>query len=147
MARQLKGGAQSTIPASAEACYAVLEDVERWPQWYERVRSIEVLERDPAGTPAEALLEAIVLRFELRLRTRVALDPPRAVALERVAHGSGGEEGMRLAVALEPAGDSCLARAEVDAQVDLPRLVPLPRSTGDRFAADLLAALERRVAG
>lgn len=147
MARQLKGDAQSTIPASAEACYAVLADVEGWPQWYERVREIEVLERDAAGTPSEVLLEASVLRIDLRLRARVALDPPRAVALERVAHGSGDEEGMRLAVALEPAGDRCRARAEVDAQVDLPRLVPLPRSAGDRFAADLLAALERRVVG
>lgn len=146
MARQLKGGAQSTIPASAQACYAVLADVERWPQWYEPVRTIEVLERDAAGTPAEVLLQASVLRYELRLRTRVALEPPRAVALERVAHGSDDEEGMRLAVALEPAGDSCRARAEVDAQVDLPRVVPLPRSAGDRFAADLLAALERRAA-
>lgn len=146
MARHLKGSARATVAASPEACFAVLADVLGWPDWYERVRVVEVVQRDAQGTPAEVVLEARVLRFDLRLRGRVVLEPSRSVVLERVAHGAGDEEAMRLAVSLEPAGEGCRASAEVDAYVDLPRLVPLPGSAGDRFAGDLLGALERTVA-
>lgn len=45
------------IPASAEAIFDVLADLEHYPEWITAMRSVEVLERDADGLPARVSFE------------------------------------------------------------------------------------------
>jgi Polyketide cyclase / dehydrase and lipid transport len=143
--RRLAGSARATLPAPAEACFAVVRDVEAWPDWQQNVSRVEVLERGADGAPARVELELRVLAFHPSMRAAVTLDPPTALALDRTPYGPGDDESLRLTITLAADGDACTARAEVEAALDVPRLVPLPQAIGDRFAADILTALARRV--
>jgi hypothetical protein len=129
------------IDASAGTCLRVLGDVERWPEWFSRVRHVEVLERRADGTPLRVAIEASVLRLHLQLAAAVTVDGASRIELERVSHEPGDEEMLRLTVTVEPRGPRALARADID-----PRLMPLPHAVADRFAAELLHALAGRCA-
>lgn len=134
------------IDASAGTCLRVLGDVERWPEWFSRVRHVEVLERRADGTPLRVAIEASVLRLHLQLAAAVTVDGASRIELERVSHEPGDEEMLRLTVTVEPRGPRALARADIEAQVEVPRLMPLPHAVADRFAAELLHALAGRCA-
>jgi ribosome-associated toxin RatA of RatAB toxin-antitoxin module len=45
------------IPASAGEIFAVLVDLERYPEWISAMRKVEVLERDPDGLPSRVQFE------------------------------------------------------------------------------------------
>jgi hypothetical protein len=144
-ARRLAGLAEATLPAPIERCFAVLRDVEAWPQWQPHVTGVDVLERGLSGAPARVVIEAHVLAFRPRLVARVALDPPVTLRLDRIPFDDGDDEALRLTVTLQPGGATCTARAAVEAALDLPRLLPLPGAIADRVAGDLLDALRVRV--
>jgi hypothetical protein len=144
MSRRLTGSAHETIDAPAGTCLRVLGEVGRWPEWFNRVRRVEVLERRPDGTPACVAIEASVLGFHPRLVATVAVDAASRIELERVPNEPGDDEVLRLTVSVEPRGAQAVARTDIEAHVDVPRLVPLPHAVADRFAAELLHALAAR---
>jgi Polyketide cyclase / dehydrase and lipid transport len=132
------------IDASAGTCLRALGDVERWPEWFSRVRRVEVLERGVESTPLRVAIEASVLRFHPQLVATVAGDGASRFELERVPNEPGDDEVLRLTVTVEPRGARALARAAIEAQVDAPRSMPLPHAVADHFAAELLHALAGR---
>jgi ribosome-associated toxin RatA of RatAB toxin-antitoxin module len=46
------------VAASAEQCFAVVSDIERYPEWAADIKQVSVLGRDPEGRPAEATFRA-----------------------------------------------------------------------------------------
>lgn len=128
-----------------ERCLAVMGDVEAWPEWHPHVTGVDVVERDAQGAPARIALHVQVGAFRPSLLARLALEAPATLRLDRIPFEDGDDEALRLTISLQGDGGVCAARADVDAVLDLPRLLPLPHAIADRVAADLLDALGRRV--
>lgn len=59
----------ATIEASAEDIFAILKDLDSYPQWSASIKSVEIAERDGAGNPSKANLkvEAGVLKDRVSL--------------------------------------------------------------------------------
>jgi ribosome-associated toxin RatA of RatAB toxin-antitoxin module len=59
----------ATIEASSEAIFAILKDLDSYPQWSASIKSVEIAERDGAGNPSKANLkvEAGVLKDRVSL--------------------------------------------------------------------------------
>ncbi len=59
----------ATIEASAEDIFAILKDLESYPQWSASIKSVEIAERDGSGNPSKANLkvEAGVLKDKVSL--------------------------------------------------------------------------------
>ncbi|CAB4559204.1 MAG: polyketide cyclase / dehydrase and lipid transport [Actinobacteria bacterium] len=59
----------ATIEASAEDIFAILKDLESYPQWSASIKSVEIAERDGSGNPSKANLkvEAGVLKDRVSL--------------------------------------------------------------------------------
>ena len=74
---------RSAIVASpAEAMFALVEDVERYPEFLPWCASTEVLERTPSTTRAR--LDIAYRGLRTHITTRNAKDPPRGMTLEFV---------------------------------------------------------------
>ena len=136
--KDLSATASGVAGAAIERCYALLEDVERYPQWYPTgARSALVLARDGEGvaTMVDAVLAVAAgpLRREFRMRLAVQREPPGRIALVRVADDRGDHELLTVVWSLRALGD---ARTELgvqlSARLDVPRLVP-----GDAVAREV----------
>jgi ribosome-associated toxin RatA of RatAB toxin-antitoxin module len=59
----------ATIEASAEDIFAILKDLDSYPQWSASIKSVEIAERDGSGNPSKAYLkvEAGVLKDRVSL--------------------------------------------------------------------------------
>ena len=59
----------ATIEASAEDIFAILKDLDSYPQWSASIKSVEIAERDGSGNPSKANLkvEAGVLKDKVSL--------------------------------------------------------------------------------
>ncbi|MEA2357263.1 MAG: hypothetical protein QOI62_523 [Solirubrobacteraceae bacterium] len=79
----LHGERTVEIDAPVERCYAIAADVQRAPEWQPAMRSLQVVERDPAGraTLADAEYDATVRT--LRVRLRFAYDEPTSIRWEQ----------------------------------------------------------------
>lgn len=146
--KQLSGAAGSDVAVAPERAYAVLADVERYRAWYpEVIRTVEVLERGPAGEVAlaEVTLSAPGLPIgDLEARLRVERHPDRAVALVRVPDGPRDEERFAVRWSIESAGAGVRVELRLEAVLPVPRLVPLG-GVGDRIAAGFLRAAVREI--
>lgn len=59
----------ATIDASAESIFAILKDLNSYPQWSASIKSVEIAEKDASGNPSKANLkvEAGVLKDRVSL--------------------------------------------------------------------------------
>lgn len=140
--KSLQGAASVDVPADIERCRSLLAAVEQYPAWYpDVVRAVEVLERRPDGSAAmvAAQLRApgIPLKneFALRLAVEVADD---AVTLTRVAENAGDAERFEVRWQLQPKRGGTQLRVALDAELSVPRLLPvggLGRAFADGFAS------------
>src|SRR3954469_3019492 len=66
----LEGDGTIEVNASPEDCYALVLELDRYPEWQSQVRSAEVLERDGEGRPVvvETVSDARVRELKYRLR-------------------------------------------------------------------------------
>lgn len=78
-------GEQTTeIAAGAPAVFAILADLERYPEWQGFLQRVTVRERDGDGRAALVEAEADAKVTRLRLQLRTAYEPPRRVAWRAV---------------------------------------------------------------
>jgi ribosome-associated toxin RatA of RatAB toxin-antitoxin module len=147
--KELHGAATAVVPMPQDRCMALLEAVDRYPEWYpEVVRAVEVLERDAGGGPSKvrALLrvarEPVVREFDLVLA--VAVDRPRAVDLTLVRDHPSDPERFGVAWRLEPQNGTRI-KLNLDANIDVPRFLPLGRF-GDSMAEGFVAAAAKALA-
>src|SRR3712207_969788 len=77
-----EGTREIDIPAPPEACFAVLTDYERLPEWQRMVRRCEVLTRDDHGRAAEVEYEIDAVLRRVTYQVRHLYDAPRWVGSE-----------------------------------------------------------------
>jgi ribosome-associated toxin RatA of RatAB toxin-antitoxin module len=77
------GSSSALIDASAAACFALVCDTPRTPEWHEAITRVEVLELDAAGRSSlvGVSIDAIVTSVEVKLR--LDYEEPRAVSMRR----------------------------------------------------------------
>jgi ribosome-associated toxin RatA of RatAB toxin-antitoxin module len=89
----------------ARDVYAVVADVERWPEWQRTVVAATALERDALGRPLAVAVELDAGIRTLRLILRFAYEPEARVAWQRQEGDLAGVDG---AWELRPSGaDRC----------------------------------------
>ena len=145
--KDLAASASGRTAASIEACYALLSDFESYPDWFpEGVRSIEVLERDPAGWPSRLRTTLHTssgpVQRDFDMQMTVRLRPPEEVELTRAPNENGDREDMVVSWRLT-SGPQTLVAVNLRARLDLPGFLPvggLAQGMADRF---LQAALRR----
>jgi uncharacterized membrane protein len=98
----IRGSEKVTIAAPRRLCEAILLDVERYPQWYDTLDAVEVLERDTAGRAS--LVHLVVaagplgdVEFDLRMSYSQGVDG-------RQVSGDGRVVGVHSAWRLERHG-------------------------------------------
>src|SRR5262249_10558284 len=131
--KELSAKATDRAPAPIERCFALVADVEHYPDWYPAgVKRVEVLERDPDGRPTlvDSTLSlgdgALRKDFRMQLTVKTTAPSPDGVELTRVAKpGAEGEE-MVVAWALAPdGGDATQLTVDLRAALNLPPFLPL----------------------
>ena len=146
--KELQGHSTAVVAAPMSDCLALLEAVDRYPEWHpDVVREVEVLERDSGGRPLKARAALHVARGplvkEIELILAVSVDPSGTVKLTRVPHEPSDEEAFEVTWRLER-GRHTRIRLELTANLDVPRLLPLG-GIGDAMAHGFVAAALRAI--
>ena len=148
--KDLSATATDVAPAPIERCFALLADVERYPDWYPAgVKRVEVLERDPDGLPS--LVAALLslgdgpIRKDFDLRLAVTSTSPSAVELTRDKQNAAGGEHMVVSwVLAEDGATGTRLTVELEAALNLPPFLPvgaIAQSVADGFLAAAVAKL------
>lgn len=145
--KELTGSASAATAASPDEAVALLEAIDRYPDWSpEVVKEAEVLERDGAGHPTRARAKLHVERGPLTrdfdLLFDVKVDPGGTVALTRVAKHGSDNERFDVTWRVSGGGQSTQIALELLANLDVPRFIPLG-GVGDSMAGDLVSAAKR----
>ena len=131
------------IDAPPQACFDVLTDYERLPEWQRAVRAARVLERDDRGrgTVVEYEVDAKVKRVRYRLRQ--VYDEPHRLGSEYLGGDFRDFAGEWRFHALD--GDR--TRAELDLRIDPGLFVPGPvrRAIAHAVMGRALDDLQRHV--
>lgn len=147
----LEGAKTVEVAAAADAVFAVLADVERYPEWQSFVRSLAVRERDGEDRPhvVEAEFDAKVTSFRVTLACAYDPGPPARVEWRR---RSGDVKDLTGAYDIE-AIDAGRCRVSYAVVVDpgfrLGLLIrgPVEERVRARVVDGTLEELQRRVAG
>jgi polyketide cyclase/dehydrase/lipid transport protein len=99
----LSGSSAADVDADLQRCWAVVEDLERWPQWQQGLERVEVAERDDQGRPVLCDTVSDAKITKVRCRVRVGYDPPHRLTFTRVQ--SDDVDEMAGSWTLEAAGD------------------------------------------
>jgi hypothetical protein len=143
--KELRGAAVAHVPAPLAQCLALVEAVDGYPVWYpEVVRRVEVLERDACGLPSRAQtklhLSAGPVTKDFDLLMAVTVEPPATVTLAKV----GGDAKFEVIWRLKE-GDNTRIELELDANLDVPRFLPLG-DVGDSVAQGFVSAARAELA-
>ena len=148
--KELRGTATALVSASLAQCLALVEAVDDYPRWYpDVVRTVDVLERDAHGLPSRARTKLRVsvgpLTKDFDLLMAVMVEPPATVQLVKV----GGTAKFDVIWRVRD-GQHTSLELELDATVDVPRLLPLEgvgNSVAEGFVSAASAELARRRRG
>jgi uncharacterized membrane protein len=126
--KELQGRASAELDVPARDCFALLSAVEGYPDWFEVVDSVEVLEDERNGTPGLARAELYVpqspfgTHFELFVAMRT--ERPDSVMLTRVPNTAADEDRLELIWRIQSGGSTRL-EFEFDAAASfVPSFVP-----------------------
>ncbi len=144
--KELRGTAAVEVAATPAECVALLEAVDRYPEWYpEVVQKVDVTERDAGGQPTKANTRLHVvagpLTRDFNLQMAVVSEPPGTIKLMRLSHGPSDQEQFqviwRVTEALRTRIDVAL-----DANLSVPRFLPIG-GIGDGLAQGFVGAAAR----
>ena len=138
------------MPAPLAQCLALVEAVDGYPAWYpEVVRAVDVLERDARGLPSRAQTKLHVsagpMTTDFDLLMAVTVEPPATVKLTKVGGNAKFDVIWRLTD-----GENTRIELQLDANLDVPRFVPLGdvgNSVAQGFVSAASAELARRGPG
>jgi len=148
--KELQGWARAELDVPVKACFELLASIESYPDWFEVVHSVEVLEAERNGTPGLARAELYVPQSpfgtEFELFVAVRTERPGMVTLTRVPDGASDEDRLELIWRMEKGGSTRL-EFEFDAAASfVPSFVPIA-GAGEAIARGAIkaarAALER----
>jgi hypothetical protein len=148
--KELRGAAAANVPAPLSECLALVKAVDGYPVWYpEVVRTVEVLERDARGLPSRAQtklhLSAGPVTKDFDLLMAVTVERPATVKLAKVGGTAKFDVVWRLTE-----GEDTRIELELDANLDVPRFLPLGdvgNSVAQGFISAASAELARRALG
>jgi uncharacterized protein YndB with AHSA1/START domain len=81
----LSGSSSAEIDAPIARCWKVLEALEEAPNWQAGLERVEVVERDGGGRAVVCDVVFDAKFRKVRVRVRVAYEPPRRLTFTRVA--------------------------------------------------------------
>jgi hypothetical protein len=148
--KELRGTATALVPTPLAQCLALVEAIDGYPTWYpDVVRTVDVLERDARGLPSRARtklhLSVGPLTKDFDLLMAVTVESPATVRLVKV----GGTAKFDVIWRLDD-GENTRITLELDANLDVPRFVPIG-GVGDSVAQGFISAasaeLGRRARG
>ncbi len=127
--KPVRGIATAVVPATVEQCFSLLAAVDGYPRWYpEVVRDVQVIETGKDGRPSRAHTTLHVaygpLAKDFPLVLAIALDRPRTVRLTRLPNEPGDDEQFEVIWRLEDRAGTQI-ELELDARLDVPRLLPI----------------------
>jgi ribosome-associated toxin RatA of RatAB toxin-antitoxin module len=150
----LGGTASTEIDAPLDRVWAIVADVESWPEWQSTLSAVDVEERDAEGRPSlcEVMFDAGVQT--IRTLQRLRYEPPRSVSFAqekgslKSLHGSWrledlGDDRTRATYKLEvePGGMlSMLVRGAVEERLREVLVMRLPGELKARAEADVRQA-------
>lgn len=145
----LSGSSSTEIAAPPDRLWAILADVEAWPQWQATITSLDVEDRDAQGRPSlcEVVFDAKVQT--IRTVQRVRYEPP---LLLEFTQQRGSLKSLTGSWRLEDLGDG-RTRATYDLDVGLGRMLGLlvtgavEHKLRDRLVTSLPAELRARAEG
>ncbi|HET7050742.1 MAG TPA: SRPBCC family protein [Solirubrobacteraceae bacterium] len=148
--KELHGSAYSAVDAPVDQCVALLEAVDRYPEWHpDVVREVEVLARSDAGNPTRVRTKLHVARGPLvkdfNLVMSVASDGARQVRLTKVLDAHSGPEQFEVTWLVEDTGPT-VVRLDLSASLDVPRFLPVG-GVGDGLAEGFVAAAVKELKG
>jgi ribosome-associated toxin RatA of RatAB toxin-antitoxin module len=148
--KELRGSAMTPVAATPDQCLALLADLERYPSWYpEVVRRVQVVESRLDGLPARAQTTLhvaqgpLVRDFNLLLAVDTTAD---AVSLTRIPHHPEDPEQFAVRWQVRQSGDAVVIHLLLEANLSVPRLVPLG-GIGNSVAGGFVAAAARALGG
>jgi ribosome-associated toxin RatA of RatAB toxin-antitoxin module len=149
--REVNASATGAVAADVERCYALLADVERYPQWYPAgAKRVDVLDRDAEGRAetVDALLSLGQgpIRKDFEMKLGVTYEQLRLVELSRLANDAKDGESITVTWTLAPQ-DAATTELTIafSARLDLPPFLPV-NGIVDAVAQDFLAAAQAGVA-
>jgi hypothetical protein len=128
--KELQGAATTRVSASLAQSLELLSAVERYPSWYpDVVRRVEVLERRSDGTAATARTTLHVSQGpftrDIDLLLSVETEPVGTVQLTRIPHDDRDRELFSVTWRVAETERGTKIDLVLDAQLSVPRLVPL----------------------
>ncbi|MGN6869734.1 MAG: SRPBCC family protein [Solirubrobacteraceae bacterium] len=127
--KELQGWASAELDVPVKACFELLAAVESYPDWFEVVTEVEMLEPERNGTPGLARAELYVpqspfgTHFELFVAVRT--ERPGTITLTRVPDGASDEDRLELIWRMHR-GRSTRLEFEFDAAASfVPSFVPV----------------------
>ena len=148
--KELQGWASAELDVPARECFELLAAVEGYPDWFEVVHTVEVLEAERNGTPGLARAELYVpqspfgTHFELFVAVRT--ERLAAITLTRVPDGASDGDRLELVWRMQKNGSTRLEFEFGAAASFVPSYVPVG-GAGDAIARGAIkaarAALER----
>ena len=149
--KELRARASAAVASGEAEALALLRAVERYPEWYpDGVRDVSVLERDADG--AASLVRATLhlahgpLQRDFGLTLAVGAPTPDTVTLVRRSHGRGDAEQFAVTWRVVPAGSGARIELELDANLSVPRLLPVG-GVGEALAQGFVGAAVRALRG
>ena len=144
--KQLQGSASAEIELPAEDCFALLASIDRYPVWFEVVRAVEILEREPDGRARLVRVELHVPRSpfgtDFELVVVVEAQRPEAMQLTKLPDGPADADRLELTWRLSENGSTQI-EFEFDAAVSfVPGYLPVG-GAGDVIAEAILDAATR----
>jgi hypothetical protein len=149
--KELQGAATTRVSASLAQSLELLGAVERYPSWYpDVVRRVEVIERRGDGSAATAQTTLHVSQGpftrDIDLLLSVETDPAGTVQLTRVPHDDRDPELFSVTWRVAEAERGTKIDLELEAQLSVPRLVPLG-GVGNVVARGFVDAAARALDG
>jgi ribosome-associated toxin RatA of RatAB toxin-antitoxin module len=148
--KQLQGSASAEIELPVEDCFALLVSIDRYPAWFEVVREVEILDREPDGRPRLARVELHVPQSpfgtQFSFMVAVEADRPEAMQLTKLPDGPADEDRLELTWRMRENGWTEI-EFEFDAVVSfVPGYLPVG-AAGDVIAEAILDAATTALAG
>jgi len=127
--KELQGWASAEVDVPVKHCFELLSAVEAYPDWFDVVSEVEMLEDERNGTPGLARAELYLpqspfgAHFELFMAVRT--ERPGTVTLTRVPDGAADPDRLELIWRMKRSGSTWL-EFEFDAAASfVPSFVPV----------------------
>jgi Polyketide cyclase / dehydrase and lipid transport len=127
--KELQGWASAELEVPVKHCFELLSAVEAYPDWFDVVSEVEMLEDERNGTPGLARAELYLpqspfgTHFELFMAVRT--ERPGTVTLTRVPDGAADPDRLELIWRMKRSGSTRL-EFEFDAAASfVPSFVPV----------------------